>query len=139
MTLTAGDKFLRRVGLPGQVKRGVLSWRAFNDRDATFSLTFQDEGLCGEVGLTAYQEHFSGFIGGNLPGLFWLLFEGLTTKLSPPLPPRYDPDSSDETYGHLHCCTEKPHNRDHMELLAKLVNDGDNGGVLREFVKRTAA
>lgn len=134
------DRFLRRVGLPGQIKKGLVHWRAFKagTGEETLSFTFQDQPLCDPAELDKYRAHFAKVIGGNKPGILWLSFEGLALKLVPPLPPRWDPDlSADPVYGHLHCVTDAPRDKQHMELLAKLVNDGDFGGLLYEFVKAT--
>ena len=134
------DRFLRRVGLPGQIKRGLVRWQAFKKTDSTLSFTFQDESLRDEASLDRYQAHYARFVDGNLPGIVWLSFEGLSSKLSPPLVPRREPDKeTDPIYGHLHCVTDAPSDNGHMQLLAKLVNDRDFGGILREFVKRDAA
>lgn len=139
MSFQAGDRFLRRVRFADHLRRGVVHWRAFKDDDETLSLTFQDDSLKGNAAILDYQEHFSAAIGGDLPGLLWFSFDGLTSRLDPPLPPRHDPDSSDSRYGHLHCSTDKPRDRAHMQLLQKLVNDGEFAGVLFRFVKRSAA
>jgi hypothetical protein len=122
------------------MKRGLVLWRAFKEKDPTLSFTFQDESLRDDAKLDRYQAHFARFLGGNLPGIVWLSFEGLSSKLSPPLVPRREPNKeADPIYGHLHCVTDAPRKKEHMELLAKLVNDREFGGVLREFVKRDAA
>jgi hypothetical protein len=137
----ASDRFLRRVGLPDHMKRRIVHWRAFKEKDPTLSFTFQDESLRGEASLDRYQNHFSEHLGGNLPGVVWLSFEGLTSRVNPPLVPRQDPNiDSDPVYGHLHCVTDAPRDKEQMQLLAKLVNDDDKfGGILREFVKLDAA
>ena len=117
-----------------------MFWRAFKEKEPTLSFTFQDEVLRTPAGLGAYQAHFSKLIGGTRPGIVWLSYEGLTTRLSPQLVPRHAPDTeSDPVYGHLHCVTDAPHEKAQMELLAKLVNDGQFGGVLREFVNKETA
>ncbi len=73
-----------------------------------------------------------------MPGILWLSHRGLTQKVTPPLFPLPDPDLSDQVYGDLHCSTEAPHDKNHMELLAKLVNDRQDAGILHEFEKRCA-
>ncbi|MCH7701787.1 MAG: hypothetical protein IID37_08870 [Planctomycetes bacterium] len=138
MTFAREDRFLRRVRFASQFKRGLLHWRHFKDNDPRMSLTYQDLGLQDDTGIDSYQEYFSKFIDGNLPGIFWLSFLGLTQRIDPPLTPRHDPDSSDPEYGDLHCSTESPRYKAQMEMLAKLVHDGQEGGVLRLPQKRSA-
>jgi hypothetical protein len=122
------------------MRRGLVLWRAFKEKAPTLSFTFQDGSLRNEIGLDRYRAHFAKFLDGNLPGIVWLSFEGLSSKLSPPLVPRREPDEeTDAIYGHLHCVTDAPFDKRHMQLLAKLVNDREFGGILREFVKRDAA
>lgn len=141
LRLGPGDKFIRRVRFADHIKRGIVHWKAFKEKDEvlTLSFTFQNEELLADSAITAYQQYFSRMIGGDLPGLLRLWFEGLATILAPPLPPRYEPDPEDEAYGHLHCCTDKPRDKKHMEQLAKLINDGDLGEVLRVAVRKPAA
>lgn len=136
----ASDRFLRRVGLPDHMKHRVVHWRAFKEKDPTLSFTFQDESLRSAASLGRYQSHFSKHLGGNLPGIVWLSFEGLSSRVSPPLVPRQDPNIElDPVYGHLHCVTDVPRDKEQMQILAKLVNDDEFGGILREFVKLDAA
>ncbi len=139
----ASDRFLRRVGFSDHMKRRIVHWKAFKEKDPTLSFTFQDESLSSETSLDQYQTYYSRseFFGGNLPGIVWLSFEGLFSRVSPPLVPRQDPNiEEDPAYGHLHCVTDAPRDREQMQILAKLVNDDDEfGGILREFVKLDAA
>ena len=139
-TFTAEDRFLRRIRFADHMKHGVLHWRGFKEKDPTMSLTYQDASLREDSGLDAYRVYFSKAIGGDLPGIVWLSFEGLTSRMNPPLVPRYEPDIElDPVYGHLHCVVDSPQEKDRLQLLAKLVNDGDFGGILREFQKQDAA
>ncbi|HEY3241720.1 MAG TPA: hypothetical protein VGM03_00070 [Phycisphaerae bacterium] len=133
------DRFLRRIRFPDHLKRGIVYWRAFKEKDdvPTLSYTYQDASLRSDPALDAYREYFSRALGGDLPGLLWLSWRALAQQVRPPLPPRHDPDASDPVYGHLHCVTDAPRDKIRMELLAKLVNDRDLGGVLREVVRRT--
>ncbi len=137
------DRFLRRVGFSDHITRGgMLIWKAFKERDPTLSFTFQDETLRSDANLDRYQAYYSRseFFNGNLPGIVWLSFEGLSLRVAPPLVPRQDPNiEEDPTYGHLHCVTDAPRDKAHMQILAKLVNDAEFGGILREFVKLDAA
>ncbi len=138
----ASDRFLRRVGYADHLRNRVLFWRAFKERESTLSFTFQDESLRNETSLDQYQTYYSRstFFGGNLPGIVWLSFEGLFSRVSPPLVPRQDPNiEEDPAYGHLHCVTDAPRDKAQMQILAKLVNDNEFGGILREFVKLDAA
>jgi hypothetical protein len=125
------DQFLRRVLLPDHLKRGIVRWRTFKDKDPRLSLTFRDEALCTDAGLDAYHHYFSESAGAVLPGILWFSFLGLTQRIAPALEPSHDPDSADPVYGHLHCSTERPRDKPHMELLAKLVNDGEYAGIAK--------
>ncbi|MHC4696879.1 MAG: hypothetical protein ACYTFA_09065 [Planctomycetota bacterium] len=128
------DEFLRRVRFKDHVKRGLLLWKAFKDKGIRMSLTFRDVVLQTDVGLDAYQEYFSRLIGENIPAILSFTFHGLTRRIEPPLEPQHDPDPSDTKYGDLHCSTERPRDRAHMDRLAKLVNDGAHAGIARCYV-----
>ena len=138
LTFDDATHFLRRVKFRDHInKRGLLHWRAFKDGDPRMSLTYRDESLRTEDAIKAYQRYFSDPNGGTLLAILWLTFLGLTREVQPPLEPQYDPDSTEPVYGHLHCSTPAPRDKPHMELLAKLVNDGQFAGVLRSFSNQT--
>lgn len=132
------DEFLRRVSFSNFFKRDVLHWKAFKDRHERMSLTFRDETLKESSNIDAYHEYFSERAGVVLSAILWLSFLGLMTRIEPPLEPHPDPDDTDTEYGHLHCSTPAPRDKAHMELLAKLVNDGEYAGVVRRYGKRSA-
>jgi hypothetical protein len=140
LTLGPGDRFLRRIRFPDQIKRGIVRHRAFLEPDhiPTLSFSLQNEELTEDSAIEAYREYFSRSMEGDLVGLVWLSYEALTVELRPPLPPRGAPDDSDPVYGHLHCVTDKPLDKKHRDALAKLVTDGKVGGILRECVKKGA-
>ena len=125
------DQFLRRIACPDHVKRLLLAWRAFKDRDPRLSFTLRDASLVTHDSLDEYRRYIADkYLGGTLPGICWLSFRGLVRELDPPLPPGHDPDPSDSVYGHLHCSTDSPKDKPHMEKMAKLVNDGEFGKLL---------
>jgi hypothetical protein len=133
-----GDRFLRRIRLPDHIRRGLVYWRGFKDKGSRLSFTFQDESLSSDVGLDAYRRYVAEkYMSGDLPGICWLSYHGLVSRLDPALEPQHDPDSTDFVYGHLHCSTAQPRDKEHMEKMAKLVNDGDYGGLLRDYVRAT--
>ena len=140
MPFVDNDEFLRRVRLPDHIKdkTGLVHWRAFKDNDPRMSLTFRDEELRTDVGLDAYHKYFSDSIGQILPAILWFTFYGLTRGIDPPMEPRLDPDPDDAKYGRLHCSTNCPRDRVHMQLIAKLVNDGEHAGIARRYPKRAA-
>ena len=144
MRFTDNHEFLRRVLFDSHVKRDVLHWRAFKDKDVRMSWTFRDESLQSDTAIDEYRAYFSQLIdeslklvGASLPAILRFTFYGLTRCIDPPLEPRHDPDPDDSKYGHLHCSTEAPHDKAHMELLAKLVNDGQFAGIARRYEKRS--
>ena len=130
------DEFLRRVRYPDHFKRGVLLWRAFKKEGAQMSWTLRNDDLRTDVGLDAYHAHFSELVGEKLPAILWFSFYGLTRGIDPPLEPKHDNDPDDLKYGHLHCSTSAPHDREHMEVLAKLVNDGKHAGIAGRYMSR---
>lgn len=130
------DRFLRRVAYPDHIRRGLVHWRAFRETGPSLSLTLQTGELRTEPGLELYQSRFR-FQSGDLPGICWLSFLGLTKLVAPPLEPHWDSDETDPHYGHLHCCTAPP-TKPQAERLAKLVNDDEYGGLLRDFVEHTS-
>ena len=132
------DQFLRRVLFDDHFKRDVLLWRAFKDKDVQMSWTYRDACLINEDGLDAYHAYFSERAGTNLAAILWFSFFGLTNCIDPPLEPRHDPDPDDDEYGHLHCATDAPRDKAHMELLAKLVLDGEHAGIARRYPKQVA-
>ena len=134
------DEFLRRVRLRDHIKdkTGLVHWRAFKDNDPRLSLTFRDEELHTDAGLDAYHKYFSDSVGEILPAILRFTFYGLTQRINPPLEPRLDPDHEDPKYGHLHCSTNSPRDKGHMQLLAKLVNDGEHASIARRYPKRVA-
>lgn len=128
----ADDSFLRHIAKRRYHRDGIISWEVFDDDHPTLSFTFQDATLKTELGLDQYQRD-KAFPSGDLKGICKLSFYDLTESLRPPLPPRGDPDADDREYGHLHCCTDRPIDQGHKELMAKLAT---RNGVLREFVHR---
>ena len=136
LTFDHTTEFLRRVKFKDQIKRSLLHWRAFRDGDRRMSLTYRDESLWTDDAIEEYQRYFSGD-SETLFAILRLTFLGLTREVQPPLSPQHDPDDTEPRYGHLHCSTPAPHDKPHMELLAKLVNDGQFAGVLRFFSNRT--
>ena len=133
-SLVAEDCFLRRVTRPKHVKDGVVMAEAFKDRYPTLSFTFQDDDLKTDAGLEAYREEKANDLESrDLPGICVLTHEDLTVRLEPPLPPRPDRDQTDEKYGHLHCCTDRPRDLQHREKMAKLA--GKHPEWLRELVR----
>lgn len=137
------DEFLRRVGydnhirFDNHIKRDVIRWRAFKVKEVRMSLTFRDKELHSDTGLDAYHEYFSRRFRTIIPAILWFSFYGLTRGIDPPLEPEHDPDPNDLTYGHLHCSTSAPHDRPHMEVLAKLVNDREHAGIVRHYTSRS--
>ena len=138
MDFQEGHEFLRRVGFSNHFKRDVLHWKAFKDRHERMSLTFRDDTLQEPADIDAYHEYFSEAAGAVLSAILWLSYLGLMERIEPPLEPKRDPDDTDPKYGHLHCSTPAPHDKAHMEILAKLVNDGEYAGVLRRYAKKSA-
>ncbi len=138
MRFAARDEFLRRVMFYDHFKRGLLYWRAFKDKDPRLSWTFRDEELRTDVGLDEYHAYFSERVGEKLPAILRFTFHGLTKCIDPPLEPQHDRDDSDAKYGHLHCSTPAARDKDHMERLAKLVNDGEHAGIARRYPKALA-
>lgn len=131
LTIDNSTEFLRRVLLKNQInKSGLLHWRAFNDGDPRMLLTYRNNDLRTDLGVRNYHAFFSERVGTALPAILWLSFVGLTQQIEPPLEPQSEPDNTDPVYGHLHCSTPAPSDKPHMQLLAKLVNDGQFGGVL---------
>lgn len=131
------DEFLRRVRFPDHIKvdRDEIRWKAFKGKDVRISLTYRDETLQSDTAIDEYHAYFSELVGETLPVILRFTFYGLTKCVDPPLEPRYDPDSKDPKYGHLHCSTDAPRGKPHMELLAKLVNDGQHAGIVRHYAK----
>ena len=134
-SFVAEDSFLRHVDRKRYLKRGIVTWKAFDDHHETLSFTFQDAGLKTEAGLNQYQRD-KALPSGDLPGICKLSFYDLTESLRPPLPPRRDPNLDDERYGHLHCCTDLPIDLEHKVEMAKLAS---RYGVLREFARHKKA
>ena len=132
------DQFLRRVGFHDHFKRDVLLWKAFKDKDVQMSWTYRDARLMNDDGLDAYHAYFSERAAINLSAILWFAFFGLTKRIDPPLEPRPEPDPDDLEYGDLHCSTGAPRDKAHMELLAKLVNDGEYAGIARRYPKQVA-
>ena len=96
-------------------------------------MTYYDDSLKTEEAIEKYRRHFSNPTNGTLPAILWLTFLGLTREVQPPLEPQHDPDKAEPVYGHLHCSAPAPDDKPHMQLLAKLVNDGEFAGVLCGF------
>lgn len=138
MDFQEGHEFLRRVRLHDHFKHDMLFWRAFKDGDVRMSLTFRDGTLQQSADIDAYHEYFSIRAGVVLSAILWLSFVGLMKRIEPALEPKRDRDETDPKYGHLHCSTPAPRDKAHMELLAKLVNDGEYAGVVRRYAKKSA-
>jgi hypothetical protein len=132
------DEFLRRVSFDDHFKHDLLLWKAFKERDARMSWTFRDDDLRTIGGLDAYHSYFSEGFGQPLAAILRFTFYGLTQCIDPPMEPRLNPDPHDPKYGHLHCSTNCPRDKAHMELLAKLVHDGEHAGIARRYPKRVA-
>jgi len=134
------DEFLRRVRYYDHIKldRDEIRWNTFKDRDARMSLTYRDGTLQNDAAINEYHAYFSKLVGETLPAILRFTFYGLTRCIDPPLEPRHDPAPNDPKYGHLHCSTEAPRDKEHMQRLAKLVNDGVHAGVARRYAKRVA-
>lgn len=131
-SFVATDRFLRRIRFSNMIRNdGVLRPGAFTGgkTETAPSWTLQDESLRTEGALDKYQAYWQSEDGGR-PGLFWVSYRGFTECLQPPLPPSRCPDAADLRYGHLHCTTEVP-TRKQCEILAKIVQDGDEGAILR--------
>lgn len=131
-TFAPDDFFLRRVSKKRYIKQGVVSADAFDDKHPTLSLTLQDENLKTEDGLDQYQLA-KVLPSGDLAGIIHLSFHDLTENVKPPLPPRFDSDPTDERYGHLHCCIDRPRDKRHRDMLAKCAEDN---GVLLSVVRK---
>ena len=131
------DQFLRRVRFHNHVKlnRDEVRWNAFKDKDPQMSWTYRDESLRTEAGVDEYHQYWSERVEESLPAILWFTFAGLTKKIDPPLEPRHNPDHDDRKYGHLHCSTDPPGDKPHMQLLAKLVNDGQHAGIVKRWPK----
>jgi hypothetical protein len=131
------DDFLRRVRFYDHIKvdRDEIRWNAFKDRDVRMSFTYRDGSLQSDEDIDKYHAYFSKLVGETLPAILWFTFDGLTRRIVPPLEPQLDPDPDDTTYGHLHCSTDAPRDKPHMELMAKLVNDGQFAGIARRYPK----
>ena len=132
------DEFLRRLRFKDHIKgdRDEVRWKAFKDNDPRMSLTYRDEKLQSDAGIDEYHAYYSKLVGETLPAILRFTFFGLARCIDPPLKPEYDPVPNDLKYGHLHCSTEAPHDKCHMQVLAKLVNDGVHAGVARRYVRR---
>lgn len=124
------DFFLRRTSRKRDARQGIVGASAFDDPHPTLSLTLRDGELQTPGGLAQYQ-HSKVLPSGDLPGIVGLSFYDLTESVTPPLPPRRDPVPTDEEYGHLHCCTDRPRNQNHRDQLAKLAT---RHGVLLSLV-----
>lgn len=131
-TFTPNDFFLRRVSKKKCIRDGLIAADAFDDKHASLSFTFQNENLKTEDGLVQYQMA-KALPSGDLPGIVHLSYLDLTEKVTPPLPPRKDPDSTDVEYGHLHCSTDRPRDKHHRDMLAKCA---ESHGVLLPVVPR---
>jgi len=129
------DEFLRRVRYHDHFRHNLLHWKAFKDPDPKMSWTFRAEALRTTAAIDEYHRYWSERVGESLPAILRFTFYGLTKCIDPPLEPRHVPDPDDATYGHLHCSTERPRDKAHMELLQKLVNDGIHAGVAKRYPK----
>lgn len=130
----ATDSFLRRVDRKGYLKNGIVSSEVFKERqfERTLSFTFQDLGLCSKSGIDQYQIDKE-LPSGDLPGICKLTWNDLTVSLEPPLPPRSVEDPGDKKYGHLHCCTDPPHNDEQRALMAYMAG---RNAIVRDFVRK---
>jgi hypothetical protein len=134
--LRPGDWFLRRVARWYHIKGGAVHWKAFRPEPAerALSYTLQNDDLRTPNGLDQYQLYWV-FPSGDLPGICKLSYVNLTEDLKPPLPPWPEPDETDKKYGHLHCHTDLPRDKDSMRRLAVLATEN---GVVRPFVEAAA-
>lgn len=134
--LSREDWFLRRVAYNNHIKHDTVHWKAFRpEREETaLSYTLQAEDLGAADGIDRYQLYWV-FPSGDLPGICRLSYVNLTEDLEPPLPPWPDLDETDERYGHLHCHTDLPRDKDSMRRLAVLATEN---GVVRPFVEAAA-
>lgn len=132
MRFEENDEFLRRVRFANLIKRDIVAWQAFKEKDKRMSWTFRDQQLMSQLGLEAYHRYFSEQVVGGLPAILRFTFFGLTQCINPPLQPEQDRDSGDPQYGHLHCSTGVP-DEAQMRQLAKLVNDGQYAGIARRY------
>jgi hypothetical protein len=130
----AEDSFLRHADRNRLFKDGTVSPEVFKLRknDSTLSFTYQDESLRDETALDQYQLDKE-LLSGDLPGLCKLTWNDLTVSLDPALPARHDPNSIDEKYGHLHCCTDPPRDDEQCSVMASLA---DRNGIVREFIAK---
>jgi len=131
----ADDSFIRRIERSRYLRDGgEVSYEAFRPREgeASLSFTFQDKILRTDAALDEYQSRKALPQSGHLPGLCRLTLYDLTVSLTPPLPPRYERDDSDDRYGHLHCVTDLPSDEQHMERMAKLAT---RNGLVRPYVR----
>jgi hypothetical protein len=133
MNFNADDSFLRRAAGRNRIHAGVVHWKAFEPREneQELSYTLQSADLKTDEGIDEFQEA-KRLESGDLPGICLLTFLDLTRHIDPALPPRHEVDKDDEKYGHLHCCTDLPANKDVMDALAKLATEH---GVVRDFVR----
>jgi hypothetical protein len=97
------------------------------------SLTYRNDSLQSAASIDEYHAYFCKQVGETLPAILRFSFYGLTKCIDPPLEPSWDPAPDDPKYGHLHCSSEAPRDKPHMELLAKLVNDGKHAGIARRY------
>jgi len=131
------DEFLRRVRFEDHIKRDLVLWKAFKDKDPRMSLTYRDQSLQSLIAIDEYHAYFSGLVRETLPAILLFSFYGLIKCINPPLEPIRDPAPDDPKYGHLHCSSDAPRDRTHMDALAKLVNDGVHAGIARRYPKRS--
>ncbi len=122
---------MRHVDRKNRIKNGTVSQEVFKDKHVTLSFTYQDDALRTKDGLDQYQRDKE-FPHGDLPGLCKLTFHDLTVALEPPLPPRPDPVSEDEKYGHLHCCTDRPDETQRRTMAAL----AERNEIVRKFVPK---
>jgi hypothetical protein len=112
------------------MKKGILAPRAFREKDRTLSWTYQNQTLQASSAIDDYQAYWQ-LEDGTRPGVYWLSHLALTELVEPPLEPRHAPDvANDPKYGDLHCTTDVP-SKTQRDILAKIVNDGDEGAILR--------
>ncbi len=137
-SFSPNDSFLRHIDRKRFVSQeagvAVISREAFRPRkqEKTLSLFYQDGSLRTDEQIDAYREK-KRLPSGDLVGLCRLTFHDLTGSLSPPRPPRLDPDHGDPEYGHLHHAIDLPVDERHMDEMAKLAT---RNGLVRPFERK---
>lgn len=124
------DSFLRRVAKKKAIQGGIVSWEAFNTNDERLSFTFMSEGLATLEGVNRYRV-INTLPSKDLPGVCRLTLSDLV-EVEPPLPPKHALDEHDSAYGHLHCETDKPTEKQCKQMAHLATKHTD---CLFEFVR----